>query len=79
MLDPLAPRHRARENNWGAWLAAAENGSRTDRLAAWAANEKDSITLAQIIARTGWTESEAREAVTALEKAGTLRRVSGQP
>ncbi len=79
VLDSLAPRHRARETQWAAWLAAAENGSRPERLAAWAANEKDSLTLAQIIARTGWTESEAREAVTALEKAGTLRRVSGQP
>jgi selenocysteine-specific elongation factor len=79
VLDSLAPRHRARETQWAAWLAATENGSRPERLAAWAANEKDSLTLAQIIARTGWTESEAREAVAALEKAGTLRRVSGQP
>ena len=79
VLDSLAPRHRARETQCVARLAAAENGSRPERLAAWAANEKDSVTLAQIIARTGWTESEAREAVTALEKAGTLRRVSGQP
>ena len=46
---------------------------------AWAANEKDSITLAQIIARTGWTEPEARETAAALEKAGTLRVVSQQP
>jgi selenocysteine-specific elongation factor len=79
VLDPLAPRHRARETHWAAWLAALENGSRVDQLAAWAASEKDSITLGQIITRIGWTELEAREAVAALEKAGTLRAVSQQP
>ncbi|MGA8103533.1 MAG: selenocysteine-specific translation elongation factor [Candidatus Acidiferrales bacterium] len=79
VLDPRAPRHRARETHWAAWLAALENGSRVDQLAAWAASEKDSITLGQIITRIGWTELEAREAVAALEKAGTLRAVSQQP
>jgi selenocysteine-specific elongation factor len=79
VLDPLAPRHRARDTDWAAWPAAAENGSRADRLAAWAANEKDAITLAQIIARTGWTEPEARETVSALQKAGTLRVLTQQP
>ena len=79
VLDPLAPGHRARDKDWAGWLAAAQNGSHANRLAAWAANEKDSITLAQIIARTGWTESEVREAVAVLEKAGTVRVVSTQP
>ena len=79
VLDPLAPRHRARDKDWAGWLTAAENGSHAQRLAAWAANEKDSITLAQVIARTGWTESDLRKVVAALEKAGTLRVVSAQP
>jgi selenocysteine-specific elongation factor len=79
VLDPLAPCHRARDTHWVDWLAAAEHGSRAEWLMAWAANEKDSITLAQIIARTGWTEPEARETAAALEKAGTLRVVSQQP
>ena len=79
VLDPLALRHRPRDKDWAAWLAALENGSRLDQLSAWAANEKDSITLGQIIARTGWTEREAREAVGALEKVGALRVVSQQP
>jgi selenocysteine-specific elongation factor len=79
VLDPLAPRHRARDKDWAGWLAAAENGNHAQRLAAWAAHEKDSITLAQVIARTGWTESDLRKAVAALEKAGTLQVVSEQP
>jgi selenocysteine-specific elongation factor len=79
VLDPLAPRHRAKDKSWGPRLARVETGSRPERLAAWAAEEKDSITLAQIIARTGWTEPEARQAVAALEKSGTLRVVSQQP
>jgi selenocysteine-specific elongation factor len=41
--------------------------------------EPKGLTLAQILARTGWTESETREAGAQLEKSGKLRVIEKQP
>jgi len=79
VLDCLAPRHRASDPRVVVFLETLERGSREEILAALATAEPRGLELAQIIARTGWTATEAKEAIGRLAEAGRLRVLAGPP
>jgi selenocysteine-specific elongation factor len=72
VLDCLAPRVVV-------FLETLEQGSREEVLAALATAEPRGLELGQIIARTGWTETEAKEVIKRLAEAGRLRVLAGPP
>jgi selenocysteine-specific elongation factor len=79
VIDALAPRHRQRDKGVLPFLSTLERGDRAEMLAAMLAVEPKGLTLPQILARTGWIESEARETAAQLEKSGKLRVIEKQP
>jgi selenocysteine-specific elongation factor len=79
VLDARAPRHRRNDPAVPAFLATLERGSREEILAALAEAAPQGLTLAQIVARTGWTEPEARDAAKKLLETRRLRWISEQP
>jgi selenocysteine-specific elongation factor len=79
VLDALAPRHRRSDSRVVPFLETLAHGKREDILAALAEAEPRGFDLAQIIARTGWLESEARDAARIIASEGRLRILSEQP
>jgi selenocysteine-specific elongation factor len=79
VIDALAPRHRQRDKGVLPFLSTLERGDRAEMLAAMLAVDPKGLTLPQILARTGWIESEARETAAQLEKASKLRVIEKQP
>jgi selenocysteine-specific elongation factor len=79
VLDCLAPRHRAGDRRVGVFLETLERGSREEILAALAAAEPRGLELTQIVARTGWVEAEAKEAMQRMAEARWLRVLAGPP
>jgi selenocysteine-specific elongation factor len=79
VLDNLAPRHRARDTQAIPLLETFERGRRDEILAALAAAHPIGLGLAQVIARTGWLESEVRDTAAQLAAAGKLAVLSEQP
>jgi len=78
-LDVRAPRHRRNDAAVAPFLATLERGNHQEILGALVAASVQGLSLAQIIARTGWTEPEAREAARKLVEAKQLRAVGQQP
>ncbi len=70
VLWNAAPRHRLEDASLIRMLEMLERGTREDALAALLSAEPRGLELARIVARTGWLESEARQAAEALEHAG---------
>ena len=79
VLDARPPRHRRNDPAIAAFLATIERGSREEILAALAEAAPQGLTLAQIVARTGWTGPEARSATQELVEAKRLRWITEQP
>jgi selenocysteine-specific elongation factor len=80
VIDALAPRFRPRSRaDTVAFLAAIEHGTPEEILAAFLLAEKSQLTLRQIIARTGWTERDARKTIEALEASGKVRILEKEP
>jgi selenocysteine-specific elongation factor len=79
VLDARPPRHRRNDPAVAAFLTTLERGGRDEILSALAEAAPQGMTLAQIVARTGWTEPEARAAVQKLVEAKRLRWISEQP
>jgi selenocysteine-specific elongation factor len=79
VLENLAPRHKQRDSGVIGYLTTLERGTRAELLAAMAARATGGLDLARIIARTGWLESEIREAAAQLSATGKLRLLSPQP
>jgi len=79
VLDGLAPRHRQRDTHVLPHLATLERGTREEIFAAIAAAAPRGLALAQMVARSGWLDTEVRETATKLAQAGSLRVVSQQP
>ncbi len=79
VLDNLAHRHPRKEEGVPEYLGALERGNQEEILSALAASAPAGLEMAQIIARTGWLESEVRDAAAQLEQAGKLRILSQQP
>jgi selenocysteine-specific elongation factor len=79
VLDARAPRHRRNDASVAKFVETLERGNRDEILAALAAASARGLTLDEIISRTGWTETEVREAAKNLNGAKQLRIVADQP
>jgi selenocysteine-specific elongation factor len=79
VLDALALRHRRSDSKTIPFLEVLTRGDREEVLTALAQPDPRGMDLAQIIARTGWLESEVRETARKIAAAGRLRILSEQP
>lgn len=79
VLDALAPRHKKRDADVLPFLSTLENGNREEILHSTIAAEAYGSDMPQIIARTGWLESEIREIAPKLMVAKKIQMVSNQP
>ena len=79
VLDALAPRHRRSDTSTIPFLEVLTRGDREEVLAALAQADPRGMDLSMIVARTGWLESEVREASRKLATAGRVRILSDQP
>jgi selenocysteine-specific elongation factor len=79
VLDVRPPRQRRSDAAVAPFLETLERGSAPEILAAIVGASPQGLTLAQIIARTGWTEPAARQAAKKLVEAKELRVISEQP
>ncbi|MBI3404871.1 MAG: SelB C-terminal domain-containing protein [Acidobacteria bacterium] len=78
ILDNHAARHRkAEETAARVTLEALESGQQEKSLAALVTAEPRGLTLADAVGRTGWMETDLRTTISALEKAGTLKLLTG--
>jgi selenocysteine-specific elongation factor len=78
-LDVRAARHRRDDPAVAQFLETLERGSCEEILEALVAASPHGLTLLQIVARTGWTETDARQAATKPVEAKHLRVVAAQP
>jgi selenocysteine-specific elongation factor len=79
VIDVKAPRHRRNDASIPRHLQVLEKGSRTEILQAMAAVAPNGLALGEILARTGWLETEIRDAASSLREKGHLRTVAEQP
>lgn len=79
VLDALASRHKKNDAGAARLLEAWESGAHEKILAALAFEDSRGLDVAQIIARTGWLESEVRVTIQKLTEARKIRVVSVQP
>ena len=79
VLDPLAPLHRRKDANVIPFLSTLERGDKDAILAMLASAEPRGLSLARLIARTGWLETEARDAISRLTANGTLAVLEEEP
>jgi len=79
VLDPLAPRHRAKDLSPTPLLAAFESGRRETIVAELLARAPGGLAAADLLARTGWLLAEALAAAQALAQDKVLRILSQQP
>ena len=78
VVDPFAPKHRAREfAATQARLNALRNGSRAETLAAFAGNLVGGLNRANIVARTGWREEVVASAIESACAAGLIVETGG--
>jgi selenocysteine-specific elongation factor len=78
-LDVRAARHRRNDPAVAQFLETLERGNHEEILAALVVASPQGLSLAQIIARAGWTEADVRQAATKAIEAKRLRVVSAQP
>src|SRR5438034_600714 len=79
VLDPLARRPMLRDSGRAAFLRTLERQNGEETLAAMTARALLGLGLAEIVARTGWTEKEIHRAVDELHRTGRVRRVANEP
>ena len=79
VLDARAPRHNRKDAAVAPFLGVLERGSREEILGALLDATPRGLTLAEILARTGWIESETRAAAEKLTAAKRLRILGGAP
>jgi selenocysteine-specific elongation factor len=79
VLDNLAPRHRRGEKSLISLLEALEQGRPEEVLFLMALTQNDGLGLAQIVARTGWLESEVRRVAAQLAEMKKLQVLTEQP
>ncbi|HUA00580.1 MAG TPA: selenocysteine-specific translation elongation factor [Candidatus Aquilonibacter sp.] len=79
VIDALPARHTRNDPAVVASLDRIQHGSPEDVLAAFAETTSRSLTLEDILARTGWLESDIRAAVKALAGKKRLRVLAEQP
>ena len=79
ILDPLAPLHRRKDANTIPLLVTLERSDKDAVVALLAAAEPRGVSLARLIARTGWLESETRDAIKRLTAKGALAVLEEEP
>ena len=79
VLDPLARRPMLRDSGRAEFLRTLERQNGEETLAAMTARALLGLGLAEIVARTGWTEKEIHRVVDKLHTTGRVRRVSSEP
>ncbi|MHB8411271.1 MAG: selenocysteine-specific translation elongation factor [Candidatus Acidiferrales bacterium] len=79
VLDALAPRHKNRDAGAARLLKAWESGMREEIIAVLALEDARGLDVAQIIARTGWLETEVRATIQKLAEAQKIRVVAQHP
>src|SRR5207302_3228596 len=79
VLDPLARRPMLRDTGRAAFLETLERGNREEILAAMTERALLGLGHEEIVARTGWTETETQEALEKLRGTGRVRIVSSEP
>jgi selenocysteine-specific elongation factor len=79
VLDPLARRPMVRDTGRAAYLETLETGNQEEILGAMTGRALPGLGLPEIVARTGWFESEIREAAEKLAVAGRIKIISPEP
>ena len=79
VLDARAPRHKRKDATVLPFLGVLENGKREDVLCALVGATPQGLRLAEIVAWTGWIESETRAAAEKLAAAKRMRMVGSAP
>jgi selenocysteine-specific elongation factor len=79
VLDPLARRPTLRDTGRVAFLKILERGDRVETLAAMTERATLGLTFEEIIARTGWLETEIRATAQTLADSGRAKIVSTEP
>jgi selenocysteine-specific elongation factor len=79
VLDPLARRPMLRDTGRAAFLETLEHGRHDEILAAMTERALLGLGHEEIVARTGWTETEIREALEKRHQTGRVRIVSNEP
>jgi len=79
VLDVQAPRHKSTDPSVVAFLETIERGNSEEILAAFAETVPQGLSLSQLTARTGWSDSEIRQVVKNLVAAKRVRTTSDQP
>jgi len=79
VLDARAPRHKRKDAAVASFLNVTEHGNREEILGALVETTPRGLTPAEIVARTGWIESETRATAEKLAIAKRVRIVSGAP
>jgi selenocysteine-specific elongation factor len=79
VLDARAPRHKRKDAAVAPFLGVLERGTREEILGALVEAAPRGMTLPEIVARTGWIESEARAAADKPAVAKRVRILGGAP
>jgi selenocysteine-specific elongation factor len=79
VLDARAPRHKRKDATVLPFLGVLENGKREDVLCALVGATPHGLRLAEIVAWTGWIESETRAAAEKLAAAKRVRILGSAP
>jgi selenocysteine-specific elongation factor len=79
VLDARAPRHKRLDATVAPFLVVMENGKREEILGALVEAVPRGLTLAEILARTGWIDSETRAAAEKLAAAKRVRILGSAP
>jgi selenocysteine-specific elongation factor len=79
VIDARAPRHRRNDPALAPFLDTLERGSHEEILAALVDSSPRALTLAEILARTGWSEIEIQQTAQRLAGRQILRILAAQP
>jgi selenocysteine-specific elongation factor len=79
ILDPSARRPARKDTGRLSYLKTLENGTREEILMAFAERNLLGVSMREIIARTGWLDSEVCAAADSLAQTQQLRTVSPEP
>jgi len=78
-LDVQAPRHKRADPSVAPFLETLERGNREEILAALAEAAPQGLSLSQLSARTGWSDSELQQIAKNLVAAKRVRIIGDQP
>ncbi|HYL63545.1 MAG TPA: selenocysteine-specific translation elongation factor [Candidatus Methylomirabilis sp.] len=79
VLDPLPRRPTARDASRAVFLETLATGRREEMLIAMTERALFGLTLDDVRARTGWLETEIRDAAQSLASAGKVKIISAEP